>query len=171
MCSAKCKLNCFDCICAQFVVKGLEILATFPGSFISVSKLMYENILLTLTSIIESEFNKKFLWKAALKALVEISLFVNKYHEDEKAASFNSIVKQKIVSLISSDDLNMPQSLKLEAVFDIGLTGKSFMLSVVSELEKTISANLSEILVRVLIETSRLLLTYHMHRLFNFGAL
>ncbi|XP_027770955.1 MMS19 nucleotide excision repair protein homolog isoform X2 [Solanum pennellii] len=132
-------------------VKGLEILATFPGSFISVSKLMYENILLTLTSIIESEFNKKFLWKAALKALVEISLFVNKYHEDEKAASFNSIVKQKIVSLISSDDLNMPQSLKLEAVFDIGLTGKSFMLSVVSELEKTISANLSEILNRFLL--------------------
>ncbi|XP_049394231.1 MMS19 nucleotide excision repair protein homolog [Solanum stenotomum] len=128
-------------------VKGLEILATFPGSFISVSKLMYENILLTLTSIIESDFNKKFLWKAALKALVEISLFVNKYHEDEKAASFNSIVKQKIVSLISSDDLNMPQSLKLEAIFDIGLTGKSFMHSVVSELEKTISANLSEILV------------------------
>ncbi|KAG5619200.1 hypothetical protein H5410_019024 [Solanum commersonii] len=129
-------------------VKGLEILATFPGSFISVSKLMYENILLTLTSIIESDFNKKFLWKAALKALVEISLFVNKYHEDEKAASFNSIVKQKIVSLISSDDLSMPQSLKLEAIFDIGLTGKSFMHSVVSELEKTISANLSEILVK-----------------------
>ncbi|XP_060205809.1 MMS19 nucleotide excision repair protein homolog isoform X2 [Lycium barbarum] len=128
-------------------VKGLEILATFPGSFISVSKLMYENILLTLTSIIESDFNKKFLWKTALKALVEINLFVNKYHEDEKAASFNTIVRQKIVSLISSDDLNMPQSLKLEAIFDIGVTGKSFMLSAVSELEKTISARLSEIFV------------------------
>ncbi|XP_059303178.1 MMS19 nucleotide excision repair protein homolog isoform X2 [Lycium ferocissimum] len=128
-------------------VKGLEILATFPGSFISVSKLMYENILLTLTSIIESDFNKKFLWKAALKALVEINLFVNKYHEDEKAASFNTIVRRKIVSLISSDDLNMPQSLKLEAIFDIGVTGKSFMLSAVSELEKTISASLSEIFV------------------------
>lgn len=146
-------------------------MATFPGSFILDSKLMYENILLTLMSIIESDFNKKFLWKAALKALVEISLFVNKYPEDEKAASFNSIVRQKIVSLISSDDLNMPQSLKLEAIFDIGLTGKSFMHSVVSELEKTISASLSEIFVRVLIETSRLLLTYHMHRLFNFGSL
>ncbi|XP_047266096.1 MMS19 nucleotide excision repair protein homolog isoform X2 [Capsicum annuum] len=128
-------------------VKGLEILATFPGSFMSVSKLVFENILLTLTSVIVSDFNKKFLWKAALKALVEISLFVNKYHEDEKAASFNNIVRQKIVSLISSDDLNMPQSLKLEAIFDIGMTGKSFMHSVVSELEKTISASLSEIFV------------------------
>ncbi|KAK4361867.1 hypothetical protein RND71_017108 [Anisodus tanguticus] len=129
-------------------VKGLEILATFPGSFISVSTLMYEIILLPLMSIIESDFNNKFLWKAALKALVENSFFVNKYHEDEKSASFNSIVRQKIVPLISSDDLNMPQSLKLEAIFDIGMTGKSFMLSAVSELEKTISASFSEIFVR-----------------------
>ncbi|CAN4086874.1 unnamed protein product [Withania somnifera] len=128
-------------------VKGLEILATFPGSFISVSKLVYENILLTLTSIIVSDFNKKFLWKAALKALVEISLFVNKYHEEEKAASFNNIVRQKIVSLISSDDLSMPQSLKLEAILDIGMTGKSFMHIIVGELEKVISASLSEIFV------------------------
>ncbi|MCD9640270.1 hypothetical protein HAX54_025471 [Datura stramonium] len=143
--------NCVESTWNAYVyaaVKGLEILATFPGSFISVSKFVYDNILLTLTSIIESDFNKKFLWKAALRALVEISLFVNKYHEDEKAASFNSIVRQKIVSLVSSDDLNMPQSLKLEAIFDIGMTGKSFMLSAVSELEKTISASFSDIFVR-----------------------
>ncbi|XP_075107436.1 MMS19 nucleotide excision repair protein homolog [Nicotiana tabacum] len=129
-------------------VKGLEILATFPGSFISASKFMYEKILLTLMSIIESDFNKTFLWKAALKVLVEISLFVNKYDEDVKAASFNSIVMQKIVSLISSGDLNMLPSLKLEAIFDIGMTRKSFMLTAASQLEKTISANLSEIFVR-----------------------
>lgn len=159
----------FFFFCAQFIVKGLEILATFPGSFISASKFMYEKILLTLMSIIESDFNKTFLWKAALKVLVEISLFVNKYDEDVKAASFNSIVMQKIVSLISSGDLNMLPSLKLEAIFDIGMTRKSFMLTAASQLEKTISANLSEIFVRVLFETSRPLLIHRMLHLFNSG--
>ncbi|KAK4482009.1 hypothetical protein RD792_012925 [Penstemon davidsonii] len=128
-----------------FGVKGLQILATFPGSFLPVSKSIYDKILVELVSIVTYDMNKTFSWTLALKALVEISLFNDKSPDSEKAASFESIVVEKIVSLTSSDDSAMPSSLKLQAAFDIGATRKVFMLRVAEGLDEAISTNLSAV--------------------------
>ncbi|KAA8540352.1 hypothetical protein F0562_024729 [Nyssa sinensis] len=131
----------------HFGVKGLQILATFPGSFFPVPKSIFENILMNLISVITLDFSKTLLWKSSLKALVEIGSFIDKCDEYEKAQSFEGIVVERIVSLMSPDDFTMPLTLKLEVLFDIGTTGQNFMLRIVKGLEKAIFANLLEVYV------------------------
>ncbi|KAI3455490.1 hypothetical protein Pfo_012153 [Paulownia fortunei] len=128
-----------------FGVTGLQILTTFPESFLPVSKSIYDNILLELVLIVTSDSNKTFLWTLALRALVEIGFFIDKCPDSEKAASFESIVVEKIVSLISSDDSAMLSSLKLQAAFDIGATRKDFMLRVVQGMDEAIYTNFSKV--------------------------
>ncbi|CAL5439668.1 unnamed protein product [Camellia sinensis] len=135
-------------------VRGLQILATFPGSFLPISKSIFENILMRLMSIISLNFDKAFLWKLSLKALVEIGSFVDNRHEADKAPSFKGIVVEKIVSLMSPDDSTMPLSLKLEAISEIGTTGLNFMLTIVQGLEKTVFAKLSDSFVHGNVESA-----------------
>ncbi|XP_057773140.1 MMS19 nucleotide excision repair protein homolog [Salvia miltiorrhiza] len=126
-----------------FGVKGLEILATFPESFLPVSKSTYENILSEFVRTVTSDSNETFLWTLTLKALKEIGLFVNKCPESAKAVSFENIVVEKIVSLIPSGESTMPSSLKLQAAFEIGGTRKEFMFRVVHGLNAAIHTNFS----------------------------
>ncbi|KAL6496996.1 hypothetical protein OROGR_028925 [Orobanche gracilis] len=128
-----------------FGVMGLQVLATFPRSFLPVSKSIYDHILLELLGIVASDSNKTFLWTLALKALVEIGLFIDKCPDAEKAGSFGSIVVKKIVSLISSDDSAMSSSLKLQAAFEIGATRKDCMLKVVQGLDEAIRTKFSDV--------------------------
>lgn len=128
-------------------VKGLQILAMFPGDSFPITKLLFENILRKFMSVITKDFNKMVLWEAALKALVHIGSFIHKFHESEKAKSYRSIVVEKIVKLLSLDDTTMPFSLKLEALSDIGMTGMMHMLKVLQEFEGAVFANLSMISV------------------------
>ncbi|KAK3018930.1 hypothetical protein RJ639_003527 [Escallonia herrerae] len=130
-----------------FAVKGLQILATFPGNFLVVPKSVFEDVLMQLISIITLGFDKTFLWKMALKALVDIGLFLDKCRDSEMMKSFNIIVVERIVSLMSSDDFTMPSPLKVEAISNIGQTSLTYMLRTVEEFEKTISANLSGLYV------------------------
>ncbi|XP_051147931.1 MMS19 nucleotide excision repair protein homolog isoform X2 [Andrographis paniculata] len=145
-------------------VKGLQILATFPGSFLPVPKALYDNILLELVSIVASNGNQIALWKLSLKALVEIGFFIDKYPDHEKVASFQVVVVEKIVSLMSSYDLAIPISLKLQSAFEIGMTNKDFMLRVACGLEQSIYTNISAALLdenQVTVElTAKLLDTY-----------
>lgn len=133
-------------------VKGLQILATFPGSFHPVSKSIYDNTLLELVSIVVCTTNKTFLWTLALKALVEIGSYNDKCADSEKLESFESAVVVTIVSLISSDDLSMPSSIQLQAAFDIGAIRKEFMLRVAEGLDKAMSTNLSAVYVCIFFE-------------------
>lgn len=128
-------------------VKGLQTLATFSGGFSTISKSTFENILMTFTSVITTDFNSTLLWRQTLKALVKIGLFVDQSNESEKTTSYMSIVVDKIVSKMSFNDDSMPFPLNLEAICDIGETGLNFMLRVVQGLEEAISANLSDIYV------------------------
>ncbi|XP_028778927.1 MMS19 nucleotide excision repair protein homolog isoform X2 [Neltuma alba] len=127
-------------------VKGLEILAMFPGDTFPITKLLFENILRKFISVITEDFNKTVLWEAALKALVCIGSFVHKFHESEKAKSYSRFVVEKIVKLLSLDD-TMPFPLKLEALSGIGMTGVMYMLKVLQEFEGAVFANLSMIFV------------------------
>ena len=134
-------------------MKGLQILANFPGEFFPISKSIFENVLLTFTSIIVEDFNKTLLWKLALKALVQVGSFVDRFHESEKALSYNVVVVEKIVSLMFLDDFGLPFQLRLEVLSDIGTTGPNVMLKIVQGLEDAIFANLSEVYVSMRYES------------------
>lgn len=134
-------------------MKGLKILANFPGEFFPISKSIFENVLLTFTSNITEDSNKTLLWKLALKALVQIGSFIDRFHENEKALSYNHIVVEKIVSLMFLDDFGLPFQLRLEVASDISTTGLNVMLKIVQGLEDAIVANLSEVYVSVRYES------------------
>ncbi|KAJ9568434.1 hypothetical protein OSB04_004400 [Centaurea solstitialis] len=102
-------------------VRGLQILASFPGSFSPVPKSTFENIL--------AEF---------------MSIIVQKSHDSEKSPSFDVIVVERMVALLSSDDSTMPLSLKVEAVSEIGMTSLNYMMKIVQELNKAIATSLHE---------------------------
>lgn len=128
-------------------MKGLQIMATFPGSFLPVPKFIFESILTRLMSIITLNFDNEVLWKLSLKALVEIGSFVDTHHDSDKATCFKGLVVERIILLLSSNDSTMSLSLKLKAISEIGPTGLNFMLSIVQGLEKAVFDKLSDALV------------------------
>ncbi|XWS11994.1 hypothetical protein CRYUN_Cryun37aG0052400 [Craigia yunnanensis] len=130
-----------------FGVRGLLILATFPGGYLLISKTVFEKILVTFVSIVNVDYSNTLLWKLALKALVQIGSFIERYHESEKEPSYMGIVVERIVSLASGGDFSIPFPFRLEALSDIGTNGQSYMLKVVRGLEEAIYANLSEVYV------------------------
>ncbi|KVI05926.1 Armadillo-like helical [Cynara cardunculus var. scolymus] len=73
---------------------------------------------------------------------VEIGSFIEKSHDSEKMPSFDVIVVERMVVLLSYDDSTMPLSLKVEAVSEIGRTSLKYMLKIVQELNKAISTSL-----------------------------
>lgn len=128
-------------------MKGLLILATFPEGYLLISKPVFEKILMTFVSIVTVDYSNTLLWKLALKALVQIGSFIEKCHESEKEPSYLGLVVEKIVSFSSLGDFSIPFPLRLEALSEIGTSGKSYMLKVVEGLEEAIYANLSEVYV------------------------
>ncbi|XP_019458712.1 PREDICTED: MMS19 nucleotide excision repair protein homolog [Lupinus angustifolius] len=126
-------------------VKGLQILAMFCLDGFPISISMFTNILRKFMSIIMEDFNKTILWEAALKALFHIGSSVHKFHESEKATSYSSLVVEKIVELLSLDDISLPFTLKLEALSVIGMTGTKNMLIVLQGLAGAVFGNLSEV--------------------------
>lgn len=119
----------------------------FPGDDFPIPKVLFENILRKLMSIIIEDSNKTVLWEAALKALIHIGSYVQKFFESEKAMCYRSFVVEKIVGFLSLDDMTMPLSLKVEALSNIGMTGMKHMLKVFQGLEQAVFANLSEVFV------------------------
>ncbi|KAJ6706369.1 DNA REPAIR/TRANSCRIPTION PROTEIN MET18/MMS19 [Salix purpurea] len=139
-------------------VKGLQILATFPGGYLLVSKSTCESILMTFVSIITVDFNRTLLWKLSVKALVQIGLLINGSNQSEKSMSYIDIVVQKIVSMISSDNHDIPFQLKLEAISDIGTSGLKYMLKIVTGVQEVICANLAEVYVRGNVKSTKVII-------------
>lgn len=143
-----------------YAVKGLQILATFPGDVSPVPISEFENILITFMSIITVDFKKTLLWRLALKALMNIGSFIDKNNESEKILSYMRIVVEKIVSLVSLDDVTMPFPLKLEAISGIGTSGLNYMLHIIQGFEEALFANLSEIYVCITLNSSNFYFFY-----------
>lgn len=128
-------------------VKGLQIFATFPGHLSAFQDNLFEDILTMLVSIVTQNFKCEWLWNLALKALVNIGFYINKYNQSDKAPSFMAAVVEKITSLLTSTDPGMPYPLKLEAVSDVGIIGVNYMLRIIQGIEVVLFTNLSEIYV------------------------
>ncbi|XP_074312498.1 MMS19 nucleotide excision repair protein homolog [Silene latifolia] len=120
-------------------VKGLQILATFPGGSLPVSTSIFDGILVTLVSIVTEKPTLTSLRKMSLNALVEIGTFLHEYPSPEKLESYLSTVIEKIILLISVDVSTMPLSLALEALSEICASGRSFMPRIVEALQEAMS--------------------------------
>ncbi|KAL9999926.1 putative DNA repair/transcription protein MET18/MMS19 [Helianthus debilis subsp. tardiflorus] len=125
-------------------VRGLQILASFPTNFSPVPKSTFEEILVEFTSVITLKFNNASIWRFVLNALVEIGSLIKISDDSEKMSSFDVIVVEKMLPLLSSDDLSMPFSLKVVAVSKIGMTNLKYMRKIVQELNTAISTNLQK---------------------------
>jgi len=128
-------------------VKGLQILAMFHSDVFPIQKSIFENILKKFMSIIIEDFNKTILWEAALKALHHVGSFFQKFCESEKAMSYRNLVVEKIVEILSLDDITLSFSLKVEALLNIGKTGMKNMLTILQGLGRAVFANLSKVYV------------------------
>ncbi|WCJ40871.1 hypothetical protein M5689_021770 [Euphorbia peplus] len=149
-------------------VKGLQIMATFPGGYLLISKLIFSNILMTFMSTVTLGSTETLLWKEALKALVHIGSFIYECNESEKEMSYISSVVDKMILYASSADFSMPWPLKLTAISSIGAIGQTFMLKVVQGLEEAILLNLPEFYVRGNLKSADIvlkLLECHNHEL------
>ncbi|KAI3844165.1 hypothetical protein MKW92_049124 [Papaver armeniacum] len=119
------------CLLNEYSVKGMQILAAFPGCSLPILKLISERILAILVSVISDSREDTFLWRIALNALKEVGIFIEQSHDSEKANVYMAIVVERVVSLIPVSEL----FLSLAA-------GKSFMLRVSEVLGEAISENL-----------------------------
>ncbi|XP_010665895.1 MMS19 nucleotide excision repair protein homolog isoform X3 [Beta vulgaris subsp. vulgaris] len=128
-------------------VKGLQILATFPGDSVPVSKSTFENILAILVSIVTNNYNTTSLWKVSLTALAETGTFLNEYPYSKKSLSYISTVVERMVSLILLDDPTMPYSLLLEALSGISSSGRMFLSRIVEGVQEAISAKFAKVYV------------------------
>jgi len=117
----------------------------FGSDVFPIQKSVFENILKKFMSIIVEDFNKTILWEAALKALYQVGSFVQKFHESEKAMSYRNLVVEKIVEILSLDDITLPFSLELEALSNIGMTGMKNMLTILQGLGRAVFSNLSKV--------------------------
>jgi len=133
-----------------FAVKGLQILATFPGAYFPVSKLAFEDILVKLVLSVTDNFSMTSLWTASLKTLVNIGIFLEKYPDPEKLQSYMSIVVDRIILLITQDDSAMPYALMLEAISDISRSGHTFKLRIVQGVQEAILVKFSNAFVCIL---------------------
>ncbi|ONK69772.1 uncharacterized protein A4U43_C05F26550 [Asparagus officinalis] len=128
------------------VVKGLQVLATFPGCHSPVSEKIYEDILAVLMSVITGRFDEPFLWRTALEALIQIGLHIEKFHDSKKERGYCKFVVERIVSMLLHDDTTS-LGVKLEVISEIGTAGPDFMSTVIRGLEDVIFSNFSEIWV------------------------
>ncbi|KAL2940243.1 MMS19 nucleotide excision repair protein-like protein [Bienertia sinuspersici] len=126
-------------------VKGLQILATFPGDFAPVSLSTFENIMVILVSIVTHNFNLAILWKVSLNALAEIGTFLNEFPYSEKLVSYMSTAVEKLILLISLDDSTMPFSLLLEALTEISASGPMFSSRIIHGVQEALSAKFAKV--------------------------
>lgn len=126
-------------------VKGLLILATIPEHCSLLVANAYEDILLMLTSVVGSKYENIHLWRLSLKTLTSIGKFVVESHASKKEMIYNRIVVDKIICLAKSCDTSMPLNLRLEACFEIGTAGVSYMLMVARSLEEAVITNISQV--------------------------
>lgn len=124
-------------------------MGTFWGDASPVSRSEFEKILMTLTSFITAKSGKTILWELALKALVCIGSFINRYHEHDKAMSYMNIVVENLVSLACSSHCGLPYPMILEATSEVCSTGPKYVEKLVQGFEEAFCSSLSEFYVCV----------------------
>ncbi|CAI0423403.1 unnamed protein product [Linum tenue] len=134
-----------DYLC--LAVKGLQVLALLPGGNLLISNSTFEVILGKLVSVVLEDSNKIYLWRLALKALVDIGRFIENFDEVDKEMRYINVVVEKFAHLVSSTEFDLPLRLKLEALSNVGRSSLKYMIRILLKLEEVITTNLIAIYV------------------------
>ncbi|KAL9268702.1 MMS19 nucleotide excision repair protein-like protein [Drosera capensis] len=124
-------------------VKGLEVLATFPGGSLPISKSIFESILTILVDAVTTNFAVMPLLTMVLKTLVRIGSFVDSHSGKEKSSCYLDTVVRKFLLFLSTNSCVMPLSIVLEAIVFISTTGLTSTAITAQEMEKSIVTKLS----------------------------
>ncbi|CAI0423440.1 unnamed protein product [Linum tenue] len=90
-----------DYLC--LAVKGLQVLALLPGGNLLISNSTFEVILGKLVSVVLEDSNKIYLWRLALKALVDIGRFIENFDEVDKEMRYINVVVEKFAHLVEGN--------------------------------------------------------------------
>ncbi|CAN6456758.1 unnamed protein product [Victoria cruziana] len=130
-----------------YVVRCLQILATFPECCSPLSEAVFEDILRSFIFIIFDSCTEKALWEHSLKTLVQIGSAIEKLGDPKRCISYKNIVVERSLSWPMHDSF-VPLSVKLEVLCDIGTTRVDFAVRIVEGLKEVVSNNLNEALVK-----------------------
>ncbi|CAF1920601.1 BnaC02g38350D [Brassica napus] len=137
-----------DCSADAYLgVKGLLAMGMFRGGSSPVSRSEFEKILTTLTSIIAANSAKTVKWELALKALVCMGSFIDRYSESEKAMSYMAIVVENLVSLVRSSHCSLPHPMILEATSEVCSTMPTYVEKMVEGFEEAFCSSFSDFCV------------------------
>ncbi|CAN7003878.1 unnamed protein product [Brassica oleracea var. botrytis] len=137
-----------DCSADAYLgVKGLLAMGMFRGGSSPVSRSEFEKILTTLTSIITANSAKTVKWELALKALVCMGSFIDRYSESEKAMSYMAIVVENLVSLVRSSHCSLPHPMILEATSEVCSTRPTYVEKMVEGFEEAFCSSFSDFCV------------------------
>lgn len=128
-------------------VKGLEVVATFPGDSFPISRSIFESILTILVDVVTTNFAVMPLLTMVLKTLVRIGSFVDSHSGKEKSSCYLDTVVRKFLLFLSTNSCIMPLSIVLEATVCICTTGFTSTAIIAQEMEKSIVTKLSVVFV------------------------
>ncbi|KAL9264214.1 MMS19 nucleotide excision repair protein-like protein [Drosera capensis] len=129
------------------ILKGLEVLATFPGCSLPISKSIFESILMILVDAVTTNFAVMSLLTVVLKSLVHIGSFVDCHSDKEKSSCYLDTVVRKILLFLSTNRCSMPLSVVLKAIVGISTTGLTSTAIITQAMEKSIVKKLSVVFV------------------------
>ncbi|KAK8949139.1 hypothetical protein KSP39_PZI005517 [Platanthera zijinensis] len=119
------------------IVRGLQVLATYPGDCTPVTKESLENILVAFMSVIIGRSEESFLWKLSLKSFVVICSSEEQVHGGEKATSnikempvfpfWHTILEEKMYLHVCSYDSNLEVPRQLIASSNAGMSEEGVM--------------------------------------------
>ncbi|KAJ0971423.1 hypothetical protein J5N97_019382 [Dioscorea zingiberensis] len=142
-----------------YAVKGLQVLTTFPECYSPISQDAYKDTLAILVNIITDIPGDSYVWRLSLNALIQIGLFIDKFNDSQKAICYREFVVQRILLWVSLDDSSVRFAQKLESVYEIGMTGREYMLAVTQWLEQAIFAKILEACVNCNFSSAEILLS------------
>ncbi|KAK8958400.1 hypothetical protein KSP40_PGU015359 [Platanthera guangdongensis] len=131
---------------ALYSVRGLQVLATYPGDCTPVTKESLENILVAFMSVIIGRSEESFLWKFSLKSVWKIGSSIARFKDSLSQIIYNEIVIGRLLLLLHEDNL-LSLALTLEAIYEIGICSMDFMSQLIQGLEEAMLLNFCQICV------------------------
>ncbi|PKA57230.1 hypothetical protein AXF42_Ash002534 [Apostasia shenzhenica] len=119
-------------------VKGLQVLATYPGPYSPITKDVFEDIIAAFMSVITGSSSDSYLWKLSLKSLTMIGTSITRFNDLDRQIIYNKIVVKQLVFLLVQKDSTSSIAPTLEAASEIGICGLDYMLQVIPAIEDAI---------------------------------
>lgn len=123
-----------------YSVRGLQVLATYPGDCTPLTKESLENILVAFMSVIIGRSEESFVWKLSLKSLWKIGSSIARFKDSLLQMIYNEVVIRRLLLLLHKDSL-LSLASTLEAIYEISICSVDFMSKFIQGLEEAMLSN------------------------------